>query len=129
VVSKRGQYRFSDHFHLNKQQSQLDFVDIPLDTDISLYVDPYALNVSGNDWLRECGNIVVSFFDYFLGVIRKSDRAKSMMVLATPTGFGANRNVSVGCNRLRVRDCGRDFVGSGLRLRFKFRWRSVRRRR
>jgi hypothetical protein len=82
VAKKRGRYRFSDHFKLNKSQNQLDFVDIPLDTDISLYVDPYALSVSGNDWLRECGNIVVSFFDYFLAVIRKNDESKSMQVIA-----------------------------------------------
>lgn len=78
----RGQYRFSDHFRINKPQSQLDFVDIPLDTDVSLYLDPYALSVSGNDWLRECGNIVVNFFDYFLSVIRKGDEIAAMKVIA-----------------------------------------------
>lgn len=82
MASKRGRYRFSDHFKLRKSQNQLDFVDIPLDTDISLYVDPYALSVSGNDWLRECGNIVVNFFGYFLSVIRNNDEAKSMRVIA-----------------------------------------------
>jgi len=82
VSRKRGQYRFSDHFKLGKQQSQLDFVDIPLDTDVSLYVDPYALSVSGDDWLRECGNIVVNFFDYFLRVIKANDEAKAMAVIA-----------------------------------------------
>jgi len=82
VARKRGQFRFSDHFRLNKNQSQLDFVDIPLETDISLYIDPYALSVSGDDWLRECGNIVVNFFDHFLGVIRRDDEAESMKVIA-----------------------------------------------
>jgi hypothetical protein len=81
-MAKRGSYRFSDHFHLDKSQRELDFVDIPLDTDVSLYVDPYALSVSGNDWLRECGNIVVNFFEYFLGVIRKHDETKSMAVIS-----------------------------------------------
>lgn len=78
----RGQYRFSDHFKINKPQSQLDFVDIPLDTDVSLYLDPYALSVSGNDWLRECGNIVVNFFDHFLSVIRNSDEVAAMKVIS-----------------------------------------------
>lgn len=82
MATKRGQFRFSDHFRLNKNQSQLDFVDIPLETDISLYIDPYALSVSGDDWLRECGNIVVNFFDHFLGVIRRNDKAESMKVIA-----------------------------------------------
>lgn len=81
-MARVGQYRFSDHFHLRKQQTQLDFVDIPLDTDISLYVDPYALSVSGDDWLRECGNIVVNFFDFFLNAIRANDEPTSMRIIA-----------------------------------------------
>jgi len=32
--------------------------------------------------LRECGNIVVNFFDYFLHAIRKHDEAKAMAVIA-----------------------------------------------
>ena len=57
-------------------------MDIPLDTDVSLYLDPYALSVSGNDWLRECGNIVVNFFDYFLSVIRKGDEVTAMKLIS-----------------------------------------------
>ena len=82
MVKKRGQYRFSDHFRLDKQQSQLDFVDIPLDTDVSLYLDPYALSVSGDDWLRECGNVMVNFFTYFLDVIKNQDEQKAMEVIS-----------------------------------------------
>jgi hypothetical protein len=82
VASKSAKYRFSDHFGINKPQSQLDFVDIPLNTDVRLYVDPYALSVSGDDWLRECGHIVVSFFDHFLQVLRENDEPKAMRVIA-----------------------------------------------
>jgi hypothetical protein len=82
LANQRGRYRFSDHFKLNKQQPQLDFVDIPLNTDVGLYVDPYALSVSGSDWLRECGNIMVNFFDHFLSVIRNQDQTASMKVIA-----------------------------------------------
>jgi hypothetical protein len=79
---KSGQRRFSDHYGLRKRQSQLDFVDIPLDTDVALYVDPYALSVSGGDWLRECGNIVVNFFDVFLGAIKAGDESKAMGLIS-----------------------------------------------
>jgi hypothetical protein len=82
LANQKGRYRFSDHFKLGKQQPQLDFVDVPLKTDVSLYVDPYALSVSGSDWLRECGNIMVSFFDHFLSVIRNQDQTAAMKVIA-----------------------------------------------
>jgi hypothetical protein len=82
MARKRGHYRFSDHYKLNKSQSQLDFVDIPLDTDVGLYVDPYGLSVSGDDWLRECGNIIVNFFDFFLSAIQKKDEVKVMHLIS-----------------------------------------------
>ncbi|HWY58288.1 MAG TPA: hypothetical protein VNZ03_27735 [Terriglobales bacterium] len=82
AAARRGQYRFSDHFGISKPQSQLDFVDIPLDTDVSLYVDPYALSVSPNDWLRECGNVVVNFFEDFLAAIRDGDEGKVMSLIS-----------------------------------------------
>lgn len=82
MASSRRQIRFSDYYGLNKSQSELDFVDIPLDTDIRLYVDPYALSVSGDDWLRECGNIVVNFFEFFVKNIRDGDETKVMSLIS-----------------------------------------------
>jgi hypothetical protein len=75
-------YRFSDHFNIGKPQSQLDFVDIPLETDIKLYVDPYALHVSPVDWLRTCGDLVVNYFQLLIVALRNNDQAKAMMLLA-----------------------------------------------
>ncbi len=35
--------RFSNHFSINQPQSALDFVDVLVNTDIQLYIDPFAL--------------------------------------------------------------------------------------
>lgn len=75
-------YRFSDHFNIRKPQSQLDFVDIPLDTDIKLYVDPYALHTSPVDWLRICGDLVVNYFQLLIVALREKNHAKAIMLLA-----------------------------------------------
>jgi hypothetical protein len=75
-------YRFSDHFKIDKKQSQLDFVDIPLDTDIPLYVDPYALYISPIDWVRTAGALVVSYFDLLLQALKRGDKAKAMTMLS-----------------------------------------------
>jgi hypothetical protein len=53
-----------------------------MDTDVSLYVDPYALTVSGDDWLRECGNMVVNFFEHFLNAIRSGNEASAMSLIS-----------------------------------------------
>lgn len=83
MPTPRGrQYRFSDHFGIAKRQSQLDFVDVPLNTDINLYVDPYALHVSSVDWLRTCGDLVVNYFQDVLESIRSKDGARALLLLA-----------------------------------------------
>jgi len=79
---KPGTYRFSDHFKINKKQSQLDFVDIPLDTDIRLYVDPYALHISPVDWIRTAGALVVSYFDLLLQALKRGDKSKAIIMLS-----------------------------------------------
>lgn len=77
-----GKQRFSDYFRISKDQSQLDFVDIPLDTDIELYVDPYALHVSPVDWLRQCGNLVANYFEVLIQALQAKDRTRAMSLLS-----------------------------------------------
>lgn len=77
-----GQHRFSDHFGIPKGQSQLDFVDIPMDTDIELYVDPYALHVSPVDWLRQCGDLVANYFQVLIEALRDKDHSRAMTLLS-----------------------------------------------
>jgi hypothetical protein len=77
-----GQRRFSDHFGISKGQSRLDFVDIPMNTDIELYVDPYALHISPVDWLRHCGDLVANYFDVLLKALRDKDSTRAMNLLS-----------------------------------------------
>lgn len=78
----REQVRFSDFFGIKSAQSQLDFVDIPLNTDINLYVDPYALHVSQVDWLRTCGDLVANYFQLLIDALRSHDEAKTLHMLS-----------------------------------------------
>jgi hypothetical protein len=82
AAKKRGLYRFSDHFGISRSQSQLDFVDIPLDTDIRLFVDPYALHVSPVDWLRTCGDLVANYFELLIQTLKARDEAKALGLLS-----------------------------------------------
>ena len=74
--------RFSTHFGLTKSQPELDFVDIPLETDIRLFVDPYALSVASDTWLLECSNIVVGYFERVIESIRKDQKEDALKLLS-----------------------------------------------
>lgn len=73
--------RFSDYFGLSKTQAQLDFVDVPLQTDIHLFLDPYALHVGRAPWFIEANNLVVDFFNHLLEAIRSGDELSAVRLL------------------------------------------------
>lgn len=81
-MPKNKKLRFSGHFNINKSQAELDFVDIPLDTDIRLFVDPYALTVAQDEWLKACGDMVVNYFQKLVNAIRKNDTTAAMKLLS-----------------------------------------------
>lgn len=72
---------FSEHFGLKQPQEQLDFVDIPLTTDIALYVDPYAFKIGTDLWAIECNNLVVDFFQNVIESIRADDQTRVRFLL------------------------------------------------
>lgn len=74
--------RFSEHFGLNKTQAELDFVDIPLDKDIPLFVDPYAISIQSGAWFVECNNLIVNFFRLLVSTLQRGDRHLAKMMLS-----------------------------------------------
>lgn len=70
--------RFSQYFKLNKKQFELDFVDIRLDTDLPLFLDPYSISKREDLFSEECDAIIVNFFQGVIDDIRNnnSQRAK-----------------------------------------------------
>jgi hypothetical protein len=73
--------RFAEHFGLGKSQHDLDFVDVLLETDIPLYVDPFAFKVGDDDRSIICNNLVVDFFEHIVECIRggNSHRGRSLL--------------------------------------------------
>jgi hypothetical protein len=88
--------RFSKAIGLNKEQAELDFVDIDLKVDQPLYVDPFALSVRKDDWSLRCTQHIVSFFQTAIDAIRAGnhDRAREVLTnLSEPneTRLGLSR--------------------------------------
>ncbi|HVZ12289.1 MAG TPA: hypothetical protein VG965_04640 [Patescibacteria group bacterium] len=89
--------RFSQHFGLHKKQFELDFVDIRLDTDIPLFLDPYAISKRADLFSEECNSIIINFFQGIIDDIRSGNhqRAKANLdKLGEPneTHLGLSRN-------------------------------------
>ncbi len=74
--------KFSEFFGLNKSQSELDFVDIDVEDDIPLYIDPVAFTVREDDWSVECNDLVNDFFDTILNRIRGGENAVAESLMA-----------------------------------------------
>jgi hypothetical protein len=45
---------FSQTFALHKTQAELDFVDVPVDADIPLFVDPFAISQRTDPLSQSC---------------------------------------------------------------------------
>lgn len=94
--------RFSQHFQLNKTQAELDFVDIDLEGDTPLYLDPYALTTRDDIWSVRCHQLVVSFFQTVLDAVTKNNRTVGVKLLASLSEPEETRlGVSKGSNKGR----------------------------
>jgi hypothetical protein len=79
--------RFSEHFGIQLPQEQLEFVDIPLETDIQLFVDPYALALGTDAFSVEATHLTMTFFHRVVGLLRSPqphDALSLLQVLMEP---------------------------------------------
>jgi hypothetical protein len=73
--------RFSQAFNLSKTQAELDFVDINLEGDTPLYLDPFALSIRKDEWSMRCTLHIVSFFQNAIDAIHAGDHERAKAVL------------------------------------------------
>ena len=58
--------KFSEFFKLKKSQVELDFVDIFVDGDIPLFVDPYFISRRNDEWSINATKEIREFFQKIL---------------------------------------------------------------
>lgn len=67
--------RVSEYFDLGATQPSLDFVDVDIETDVPIFIDPRAIRIQGGEWSEECVMLLQSFFTEALeGVAAQDDR-------------------------------------------------------
>ncbi len=100
-------YRFSNIFGLHLRQTDLDFVDVLVDMDIPLFIDPFVFRVGANDWSVECNDLVIGYFEELINVMRsgQQDRARALLTnlhepnetrLGLSSGRPQGRGIGVG---------------------------------
>jgi hypothetical protein len=75
--------RVSEYFTLNKTQAFLDFVDVRLDTDIAVFVDPTALKSLKSSWGQECTSLVQHYFETVLKRIKSGDDKGAQLLVSS----------------------------------------------
>jgi len=100
--------RVSEHYSLGLDQPSLDFVDVRLDTDVPLFVDPTALHLLDTEWGAECRSLIHDYFSLVLEHIKNGEHAKAKRLLAR---LGEPNETHLGLSRRRSRGHG---MGKGL---------------
>jgi hypothetical protein len=72
---------FSAAFGLTKTQPELDFVDVSLNKDNRLFLDPFALSQKTDRWSEDAHHTVVSFFQSIIDNIRQGNDARARELL------------------------------------------------
>ena len=72
---------FSQFFNLQKTQAELDFVNVPINRDIPLFIDPFALSQRPDRWSQQASGTLVAFFEKVVRAIRENDVALALQLL------------------------------------------------
>lgn len=68
-------------YNIKKNQEDLEFVDIELDDDLELFIDPYIFTKLRGDFAKKCNNAIINFFSEVMNLIRKNDEVNAKRIL------------------------------------------------
>ena len=73
--------RVSSAYKIGLTQPALDFVDVDLNTDTPVFVDPRALLLLETEWSQHCVSLIQNFFSVVLDAIRDGRHARAQFLL------------------------------------------------
>src|SRR6267378_4519336 len=93
--------RFSQAVGIKKSQAELDFVDVPLQTDIWLFIDPFAISQRLDPWSQRSHGTLVAFFQKVVENIRAGRLTEARELLShlrepNETRFGLSKKRPAG---------------------------------
>lgn len=95
--------RVSKHFSLGRDQTTLDFVDVPIGSDITVFLDPSRVRSIETAWAAECNSLLQHFFERLLEHIKSGDSAAGLRMLE---GLSERNEFHLGFSRGRSQGSG-----------------------
>ena len=89
--------RFSEYYNLGKTQAELDYVDVFIDDDIPLFIDPFVFKLRDDSWAIECNDLIIDFFSTVINAIKNNRTAYAKQLLDSlsepqETHLGVSKN-------------------------------------
>lgn len=73
--------RVSEYFELGRDQTTLDFVDVPIGNDITVFLDPSRIRSMETTWAMECNSLLQHFFERLLDYIKLAEPEAGLAML------------------------------------------------
>lgn len=70
--------KISRHLNLDATQHEIDFIDIDIDNDTPLFIDPHFLAARTDSWSMDATRNIRSFFRHFLTLVRSGEKGKAL---------------------------------------------------
>ena len=71
----------SESTWLNKAQYELDFVNVYLNKDIPLFIDPWAIRQWNDELSVKCHSLISDFFEHLLFLVKNDDKEWAITIL------------------------------------------------
>lgn len=75
--------KFSESFNMEFQQSNLDFIDIPLDTDLQFFIDPTSIRALKTNWGGSLEKLIQDYFADVLASIKNGALKRAGILLSS----------------------------------------------
>lgn len=98
----------SEYFRLGLTQPSLEFLDVHIDADTRVFVDPHAFRFLKTDWAIESVALLEDFYDHLLEAVRRRDRVAATALLKYS---GESNEAHLGLSTGQSRGSG---IGAGL---------------
>ena len=100
---------FSRAVGLNKSQLELDFVDVSVEGDLPLFIDPFAISQRQEPWAVDAHGTIIDYFGRIVQAIRTGERTRARALLSflrepneTRLGYSKDKPQGAGIGRFQA---------------------------